>query len=88
MRFNPGLKSREIAGEKINLLPAREGANTCIMSMNPTGEFLLENFRDKEFEEDDLVRKILETYDVAEEAARADISAWLEKLINAGAILK
>lgn len=88
MRFNQGLKSREIAGEKIVILPAKEGANTCIMSMNSVGEQLLEEFRDKEFEQEDMVNYILELYDATQETVRADIAAWVDKLVNAGAILK
>lgn len=88
MKINPALSLRTIAGEKIVVIPPKSsGQNSLIMSMNSVSAFIWENFQGKEFEVEDVVRLLLDEYDVSEEKAREDVIAWLKKMDDAGVML-
>lgn len=71
---------REIAGERI-LIPVGETALNVkgMISLTESGALLWERLQ-TECTEDDLVRAILEEYDVDRETAKADVMSFLEQL--------
>lgn len=71
---------REIAGEHI-LIPVGAAALRVkgMINLTESGAFLWEKLR-TECTEDELVRAVLEEYDVDRETAAADVTAFLDQL--------
>jgi len=87
MKIKPNLHLRSIAGEKIVVVPPRDnGENSHVISLNTTASFIWENFQGKDFEIEDVVRLLLEKYEVDEEKAREDVEMWVSKMETAGAM--
>ena len=82
MQINKEFVLREIAGEYI-IIPT--GATVLefngLITVNETG-VILWNMLQQEVTEDELVRGILEEYEVEEEVAREDIREFLDTLVN------
>ena len=77
---------REIAGEYI-LVPYGQttlGFNG-IITMNELGRFIWENYENAK-DEDELLQKILDEYEVEKEVAKADLDEFLGKLKEADII--
>lgn len=79
MKLKEGFLLREIAG-RIVVLPCDASLNLNLMlTLNGTGRFLwemLETGADTE----DLVRALMDRYEVSEALARQDVAAFVEKL--------
>lgn len=74
---------REIAGEYI-LVPYGQttlGFNG-IITMNELGRFIWENYENAK-DEDELLQKILDEYEVEKEVAKADLDEFLQTLKEA-----
>ncbi len=56
-----------------------------MIRLNRTGAFLFECMQ-KEFEEQDLVEKLLGKYEVSEEKARASVRKIVDSLVEAGVV--
>lgn len=84
MKIKKELIKREIAGDVI-LVPVGKTAleNNGLFMLNEVGGFLLDQLEEAE-DRDDLVRKLLEAYDVKESTAKEDVDAFLEKLYKMG----
>lgn len=54
----------------------------CIITLNGTGAFLWEQLQNEKTE-DDLVKALLDEYDVAEDIAARDVAAFIEDLRKA-----
>lgn len=74
-RIHPDLSFRIIDGEAVIL----QVATTTYYSLNPTGTVLWEALRDGATR-DEMVGKILETYDVDRPTAEKDVDALLEDM--------
>ena len=70
-----------------NHLVVPVGAQTvdfrCIITLNDTGAFLWQQLQ-KEHEPEELVAALLEEYDVSSAQAQADVTAFADKLRQAG----
>jgi hypothetical protein len=73
MKAKSGFNLREVCGEQIIVADGEENIDfSNIISMNESAAYLWRNLQDKEFTLDDMVRLLLEAYDVDEEVARKD----------------
>ena len=83
MKLKDGFILREIAG-RIVVVPVGDILNLNLMiSLNGTGRFLWERL-EKGASADELKNALLETYNVSEERAQADVDAFIEKLKQNG----
>ena len=71
---------REIVGEAI-LVPVGESAARFngLLTINELGKFIWENLESSK-DEEDLLHKILEEYEVEEKEAKEDLDEFLDKL--------
>lgn len=75
MKEKKGFNLRDICGEHIIVAEGLENIDFCnIISMNDSAAYLWQTLKDKEFTVDDMVRLLLEEYDVDEETAKKDAS--------------
>lgn len=75
MKEKKGFNLRDICGEHIIVAEGLENIDFCnIISMNDSAAYLWQALKDKEFTVDDMVRLLLEEYDVDEETAKKDAS--------------
>ena len=89
MRIRRQHKVREIAGERVVVLPAADDAGadmTRIVSLNDTSCCLWEALQGRDFTEEDAVRLLTERYDVDERTARRDARSWIERLVACGIV--
>lgn len=79
MKLKDGFILRTVAGETV-VLPAGGVTNFDMMiTLNDTGKFLWERLTN-EVEEADLVKAVLEEYDVSEERAAQSVAAFVARL--------
>lgn len=87
MKVDRDFVLREIGGEYVIILTGKTAFEfNGLITVNEVGVKLLHMLQ-KDVTFDDLVRGILDEYDVEEEVAREDIQEFLDKLIKGG-ILK
>lgn len=86
MKIKKQLVKREIAGDTV-LVPIGKTVyeSNGLFILNEAGAFLWDRLEDAASEAD-LVAAMLEEYEVAEDAARADIRAFLDKIREMGII--
>jgi hypothetical protein len=86
MHVVPGFVVREIAGETI-AIPAGAAARELsgLLALNGSGQFLFELLQTEQTE-DSLVNAMLETYEIDEATARADVVEVVEILRNSGVL--
>lgn len=80
MKFKKEFMLREIVGETI-LIPMGDSNNhfNGIITINELGKFIWENYESSK-DEEDLLHKILEEYEVEEKEAKEDLDEFLDKL--------
>ena len=87
MKAKKGFNLRTVCGEQIIVAEGEENIDFCnIISMNESSAYLWKKIRDKEFSEDDLVKLLIEEYEVDEVTAKSDISSLVKSWLNAGII--
>lgn len=85
MKIKEGYILRQVAGENI-VIPSGEDLDLNLMiSLNDTGCFLWKRLATGAGEED-LVRALLEEYEVEEPRARASVGAFLARLREHGCL--
>ena len=80
MKFKKEFMLREIVGETI-LIPMGDSNNhfNGIITINELGKFIWENYESSK-DEEELLHKILEEYEVEEKEAKEDLDEFLDKL--------
>ena len=87
MKAKKGFNLRTVCGEQIIVAEGEENIDFCnIISMNESSAYLWKKIQDKEFSEDDLVKLLIEEYEVDEVTAKSDISSLVKSWLNAGII--
>ena len=87
MKTKIGFNLRQICGENVIIAEGEENIDfSNIISMNESSAYLWKNIQDKEFSEDDLVKLLIEEYEVDEVTAKSDISSLVKSWLNAGII--
>lgn len=85
MKIDSKYKVRELAGEHVIVMQGAYGADmTRIVALNDSSLYLWEALRGSEFTVDDVVRLLLERYEVDETTARRDAEAWTLRLKECG----
>ncbi|MBR4720634.1 MAG: PqqD family protein [Clostridia bacterium] len=80
MKIKDGFLLRKVADRYIAVAVGEESVNfNAMVTTNETGAFLWEKLKNETTEEE-LLKALLDEYDVDEERAKADISEFLEKL--------
>lgn len=88
MKTNSDFILRKIAGENV-LLPtgvATQKFNGMI-SLNSTAVFIWENI-DKVENSDELVEKVIETFDIDKQTAKKDVEGMLKEFLSKGMIFE
>ena len=88
VKLNKDFMIRDIAGETI-LVPTGEVSQNFngMITLNGVATFILENIEQCS-NEDELVQKVLEEFDIDEKTARKDIMEFLEQLLHNGVIIE
>ena len=88
MKLNKNFMIRDIAGETI-LVPTGEVSQNFngMITLNEVATFILENI-EQCANEDELVQKVLEEFEIDENTARKDMLEFLNQLLYNGIIIK
>lgn len=87
MKTKVGFNLRQICGENVIIAEGEENIDfSNIISMNESSAYLWKKIQDKEFSEDDLVKLLIEEYEVDEVTAKSDISSLVKSWLDAGII--
>lgn len=85
MKISEKYKVREMAGEHIIVMPGRYGADmTRVVALNATSLYLWEQLAGREFDLEEVVRLLVEQYEIDPETARTDAEKWVEQLYTCG----
>ncbi len=86
MKLKPGFVLRNVAGYNV-VVPIGEAALDFngMINLNESGAMLW-SMLEKDVAEEDMVKALLEEYEITEEIARADVSAFIKKMREASLI--
>lgn len=81
MKIDIRKKVRQVSGENIVLMQAAGTADmTQVVALNESALELYNILKEHEFTLDDVVRTMLDTYEVDEATARADAEKWVAQM--------
>lgn len=81
MKILPKYKVRRVSNENVVLVQGRNaGDMTTVIALNETSLYLWNELYGKDFELQDVVRLLMERYDVEEATATKDAEIWLATL--------
>ena len=87
MKKKDGYILRNVAGSNIVVAVGGESLRfNKLIKLNDTAAFIFKQL-ESDVTEDEIVKRILSEYDVAEDAARADVQSVLSSLKEAGIIV-
>ena len=85
MRLDVNKKIRDVAGEHIVIMQGKEATDmTRVVALNESAMYLYKQLFGREFVLDDVVRLMMDEYEVDETTARTDAAAWLQEMRNDG----
>ena len=88
MRIDPRKKVRDVAGEHIVIMQGHEATDmTRVVALNESALHLYGLLQGREFGEEDVVRLMLDEYEVDDVTARHDAAAWIESMKHEGLII-
>ena len=74
MKARKGFNLRNVCGEQIIVPEGKENIDcSSIISMNESSAYLWKNIQDKDFTEEDLIRLLMDEYEVDEETSGEDV---------------
>lgn len=78
MRINERMRIRQVVGENVVIMPGTEGTDmTRVVALNESALLIYNALKGREFEVEDVVRVMVDEYEVDEESARRDAEVWL-----------
>lgn len=81
MKIDSRKKVHHVSGENIIMMPAAGTADmTQVVALNESALELYNRLKEREFTLDDVVRALLDTYEVDEATARADAEKWVGQM--------
>lgn len=88
MKIKDGFVLREVAGSWIVLPLEAETINfSGMLTLNDSGKMLWELLK-KGCSPEDMVKSLLEEYEVSEDQAKPDVEEFIEKLVKVGCVEK
>lgn len=85
MKIKKGFELRKICGENILIAHGVENIDfTKVITLNESAADVWKSIEDKEFTEDDMVKVLLDNYEVEESVAKADVKALAASWAEAG----
>lgn len=85
MRIKNGFELRNVCGEHIIISHGIENIDfTEILTLNESAAYIWNKVIGTDFTEEDVVRVLLEEYDVTEEEAREDVKELLASWVTVG----
>ncbi|MCK9628044.1 MAG: PqqD family protein [Bacteroidales bacterium] len=85
MRYNPNIKLRDIAGERMLVIGTSTSVDlTKVVLLNSTAEFLWNALKDKDFSIEDAADLLTETYSIDKKTALNDAGNWADSMVKAG----
>lgn len=83
MRINNRYKLRQVARENVILIQGvTDGDMTKVIAFNNTSTMLWNEFKDREFEQNDVAQYLFDTFDVDAEVAKKDANEWIDTLVK------
>lgn len=87
MKLREDLTIRSIAGESVIIMPHEDTADfTSLINLNSTARAIWDNFAGKDFEKADIVKFLLDTYEIEEEIAVKDTDVFVNQLMQINAL--
>lgn len=87
MKIKNGFELRDVCGEHIIIAHGVENIDfTKVITLNESAAFIWNQVEGKTFTEDEVVRMLLDEYDVEEAQARADVKQLLASWEKAGMV--
>ena len=87
MKLKQNLTLRRVGRNYMVVQLSDEGANlTNVYTMNETAAFLWKEFEKRDFTQDEMVKRLLDDYDVTEEKAAHDVDCLLKEWSKFGLI--
>ena len=87
MRIRSGYKLRDIAGETIMVNQGKAGADmTKVISLNSSARLLYQELAGKEFEIEDVVKVLMDSYEINQEKALVGAQTWVDSMKECGVI--
>lgn len=88
MRINDKMKVRSVAGENIVMMQGVNGTDmTRVVALNESALLLYNALIGRDFEIDDVVRIMVDEYEVDEEVARKDAVAWVDDMKKSNLVI-
>ncbi|MEW9077475.1 PqqD family protein [Terrisporobacter glycolicus] len=88
MKINKDFMIREIADETVLVATGQASQNfNGMVSINEVGSFILHNIEECK-DEDELVSKVLDEFEVVENTAREDVREFVDQLIKIGVVIQ
>lgn len=88
MKLKSNYKVREIAGEKMVVMPGKDGVDlTKVVTLNGSAEWLWNSLQGKEFSLGTVAGMLVEKYGIEKEQAVSDAGAWIDSMMKVGLIL-
>ena len=86
MELNYNVKIQQILNKYMGVLDAGNHTDKLrVLSLNETSKLILTSIQDG-LEEEDIVKKILDTYNVDEETAKREVAAFISQLKESGIV--
>lgn len=88
MRIDQSKKVRDVAGEHIVMMQGKNVTDlTRVVALNASAMHLHNLLQGREFGVEDVVKLMLDEYEVDEETARRDAADWIASMKNEGLII-
>lgn len=88
MKIDSRKKIRDVAGEHILIMQSGDAADmTRVVALNESALHLYNLLQGREFNDDDVVRLMLDEYEVDEATARHDAADWIQNMKKEGLII-
>ena len=83
MKIKNNFELRNICGDEVLIPVSTESVDlNCIIHLNESGAFLWREAEKGAFDNESLVRALLEEYEVEESVAKNDVQAFVDKLVE------
>lgn len=87
MKIKNGFELRDVCGENVIIAHGVENIDfTKVITLNESAALIWKQVEGKNFTEDDMVKILLDEYEVEEPQAQADVKKLLESWLKAGLV--